>query len=107
MCNIYLIFLLPFFIDISFLFILKKQNPEKFKRLYERLVTPSKFGGPVPTQFFSGSQEFFKDFIITAENHNFNVHLKDVFIAKITDLNKCQWPVAELEEKGKILIMLI
>nr|XP_045619038.1 codanin-1-like [Procambarus clarkii] len=84
--------------DLGFLTLLKKQHPEKYKRLYERLVTPSKLGGPCPPPSFPGSQEFFRDFIVTASNFVFNQHLKDVFISHILMLNEREFVVTEPED---------
>ncbi|KAK7084373.1 Codanin-1 C-terminus [Halocaridina rubra] len=83
--------------DLEFLNILKQQHPEKYKRLHERLVTPSKLGGPCPLPSFPGSQEFFRDFIVTASHGIFNEHLKDVLIAHILLLNEQEYIVSEQE----------
>ncbi|XP_037795460.1 codanin-1-like [Penaeus monodon] len=82
---------------LGFLTLLKKQQPEKYKRLYERLVTPSRLGGPCPTPSFPGSQEFFRDFILTASNLTFNQHLKDALISRILDLNDQEFVILEPE----------
>ncbi|XP_053653434.2 codanin-1 [Cherax quadricarinatus] len=82
----------------GFLTLLKKQHPEKYKRLYERLVTPSKLGGPCPPPSFPGSQEFFRDFILTASNFIFNQHLKDVLISHILILSEREFIILEPED---------
>ncbi|RXG61400.1 Codanin-1 [Armadillidium vulgare] len=85
--------------DMSFLWQLKKQHPEKYRKLFDRLITPSQFGGPVPVPSFPGSQEFFKNFIIIASNHGFNTHLRNVLVMKITELNEMNCQISELEDK--------
>lgn len=81
--------------------VLKRQHPEKYKRLYERLVTPAQLGGPCPAPSFSGSQEFFRDFIITAANFTFNRHLKDVLVSQILSLSEQEFLTMEQEEGGE------
>ncbi|XP_071519956.1 codanin-1 [Panulirus ornatus] len=91
---------------LGFLTLLKQQHPEKYKRLYERLVTPSKLGGPCPPPSFPGSQEFFKDFIVTASNFSFNQHLKDVLISHILVLNEREFVIPEPEEGDPVNSMV-
>ncbi|XP_063880733.1 codanin-1-like isoform X3 [Scylla paramamosain] len=83
---------------LGVLTVLRRQHPEKYKRLYERLVTPAQLGGPCPAPSFSGSQEFFKDFIITAASFTFNQHLKDVLVSQILMLSEQQFLTMEQEE---------
>ncbi|MPC13283.1 Codanin-1 [Portunus trituberculatus] len=78
--------------------VLRRQHPEKYKRLYERLVTPAQLGGPCPAPSFSGSQEFFRDFIITAASFPFNQHLKDVLVSQILMLSEQEFFTMEQEE---------
>ncbi|XP_042226811.1 codanin-1-like isoform X1 [Homarus americanus] len=91
---------------LGLLMLLKKQQPEKYKRLYERLVTPSKFGGPCPPPSFPGSQEFFRDFITTASSYVFNQHLKDVLISHIQMLNDQEFVILEPEETDPVDVMV-
>uniref|UniRef100_A0ABM0MSF4 Codanin-1-like n=1 Tax=Saccoglossus kowalevskii TaxID=10224 RepID=A0ABM0MSF4_SACKO len=74
--------------DMYFLQQLRKQNPEKLKRLQERLITPLSHGGPSPAPTFPGSQEFFHSFILIADSHAFNQHLMDSLSAKIMQINR-------------------
>lgn len=76
--------------SISFISQLKKTNPEKYKRLQERFIIPLSTSGPSPPPTFTGSQEFFHDFILSANNHVFNQHLGDILKAKILELDKYQ-----------------
>ncbi|XP_068236414.1 codanin-1 isoform X2 [Palaemon carinicauda] len=92
--------------DLGFLTLLKKQHPEKYKRLHERLVTPSKLGGPCPAPSFPGSQEFFKDFIIAAAHGTFNQYLKDVLISHILRLNEQDFIVLEQDERDPVESMV-
>ncbi|XP_066940711.1 codanin-1 isoform X1 [Macrobrachium rosenbergii] len=92
--------------DLGFLALLKKQHPEKYKRLHERLVTPSKLGGPCPAPSFPGSQEFFKDFIIIAAHGAFNQFLKDVLISHILRLNEQDFIVVEQDERDPVESMV-
>ncbi|CAL4059416.1 unnamed protein product, partial [Meganyctiphanes norvegica] len=85
--------------SLSFLTALKKSQPEKFKRLHERLVTPSKLGGPCPAPAFQGAQEFFHDFIVTAGSFMFNQHLKDVLVSQILSMNEREFTIEENEEE--------
>lgn len=102
----FLFWILPLPISgLGFLTLLKKQQPEKYKRLYERLVTPSRLGGPCPSPSFPGSQEFFRDFILTASNLTFNQHLKDALISRILDLNDQEFVILEPEGGGKLVLL--
>ncbi|CAH1791037.1 unnamed protein product [Owenia fusiformis] len=85
--------------NISLLAQLKQTNPEKFKRLQERFITPSSSGGPCPQPSFSGSQEFFRDFILTACCATFNQHLLDSLNAKIIELNSVQYECLDQESE--------
>ncbi|XP_076065179.1 codanin-1 like protein dlt [Oratosquilla oratoria] len=75
--------------DYGFLSTLQKLQPEKYKRLYERLVTPSRLGDPCPLPTFPGPQEFFRDFIQAADDFCFKQHLKNSLTARIIELS-CQ-----------------
>lgn len=77
--------------SISFISQLKKSNPEKYKRLQERFIIPLSTNGPSPPPSFTGSQEFFHDFILSANNHVFNQHISDLLKAKILELDKYQF----------------
>ncbi|XP_070579055.1 codanin-1-like isoform X2 [Ptychodera flava] len=72
--------------DMEFLQHLKKNNPEKLKRLQERLITPLSHGGPSPSPTFTGPEEFFHDFIVIADSHIFNQHLMESLSAKILQI---------------------
>ncbi|XP_072031038.1 codanin-1-like [Amphiura filiformis] len=81
--------------DFGFLSQLKKTNPENFYRLEERFSMPTSSGGPCPPPSFPGCQEFFKEFIVAADNYTFNQHLIDSFSSKILELNEMQFPLPE------------
>ena len=65
---------------------LKQANPEKFKRLQERFITPSSVGGPCPPPAFVGCQEFFRDFIKAAASPAFNQHLCNTMASSINEV---------------------
>ena len=66
--------------DLKLLSSLKtKVNSDK---LLSRIVTRSQFGGPCPDPTFSGSQEFFKEFIMHS-TFGFVTHLKDLLSRSI------------------------
>lgn len=94
-------YFLPGWPGLGVLTVLRRQHPEKYKRLYERLVTPAQLGGPCPAPSFSGSQEFFRDFIVTAANFTFNQHLKDVLVSQILSLSEQEFLTVEQEEGGE------
>ena len=80
-----------------------KVNSDK---LLSRIVTRSQFGGPCPDPAFSGSQEFFKEFIMHS-TFGFVTHLKDLLSRSI--LAKNEIPSADQLGKldcGKIIIEL-
>uniref|UniRef100_A0A6A7FUP4 Codanin-1-like isoform X1 n=1 Tax=Hirondellea gigas TaxID=1518452 RepID=A0A6A7FUP4_9CRUS len=71
----------------SVLSLLKRQHPEKFQRLQQRLVAPSRVtGGPVPPPSFPGVQQFFRGFLLEAYNPTFNTHLEDNLVPRLLDL---------------------
>ncbi|XP_071962968.1 codanin-1-like [Antedon mediterranea] len=78
---------------------LKKCNPEKFKRLQERFFTPFRSVGPCPTPSFNGCQEFFRDFILSAESYIFNQHLIDSFSGKIIEVNDVSISLADNQDQ--------
>ncbi|XP_014670686.1 PREDICTED: codanin-1-like [Priapulus caudatus] len=81
---------------------LKRDNPEKFKRLQDRFVMPSAVGGPCPPPCFPGCQEFFRDFIVISDSRSFNQHILDSFSSKILELDSAQlWVGEEEEEEGE------
>ncbi|CAE1173704.1 CDAN1 [Acanthosepion pharaonis] len=61
------------------------------QRLQERFIIPLSTNGPSPPPSFTGSQEFFHDFILSANNHVFNQHISDLLKAKILELDKYQF----------------
>ncbi|OCT68578.1 hypothetical protein XELAEV_18039879mg [Xenopus laevis] len=62
-------------------------NLNRLKRLQERFVTPQSICGPCPPPCFPGYQEFFRDFILCAENYHFNQHLMDSLCQEIKELD--------------------
>lgn len=59
-------------------------------RLQERFVTRSCISGPCPPPMFPGCQEFFHDFILTANHSSFNQHLSNSLSSKITEVRLCR-----------------
>jgi len=55
--------------------------------LQERLTAPSRLSGICPRPSFPGAQEFFSDFIATADSHTLNRHLCDAMLAKIAEVS--------------------
>ena len=80
----------------------ESSTPKSTSACTRELVTPSKLGGPCPPPSFPGSQEFFKDFIMTAANGTFNQFLKDVLISRILKLNEQDFIVIEHDARGKV-----
>ncbi|KAM3918265.1 codanin-1 [Leptodactylus fuscus] len=66
---------------------LGSDNLNRLKRLQERFVTPQSVGGPCPPPSFPGYQEFFRDFILSAGNYQFNQHLMDSLCQEIQELD--------------------
>jgi codanin-1 len=76
-------------------------DPERLKKLHERLVTPAKtLSGPCPPPEFSGWEEFFRDFIVIAANMKFNQHLLDALASKLYELESQHFSHDELQPKG-------
>ncbi|KAF4525441.1 hypothetical protein B566_EDAN004184 [Ephemera danica] len=74
-------------------------DPMRLKRLQDRLVNPARTsGGPCPSPEFTGWEEFYRDFIKIAANHQLNVHLHNVFITKISELNAQQFAPSDLQD---------
>ncbi|XP_053567391.1 codanin-1 [Bombina bombina] len=73
--------------DQDVLNMLGSDNLSKLKRLQERFVTPQSVGGPCPPPSFSGYQEFFRDFILSAGSYLFNQHLMDSLCQEIKKLD--------------------
>ncbi|KAK3867625.1 hypothetical protein Pcinc_026922 [Petrolisthes cinctipes] len=86
--------------DLGFLTTLRVHQPGKYQRLYERLVTPSKFGGPCPAPTFPGAQDFFRAFLVTADSPAFNCHLRDVLTSEILIVSEQKLVISETEEGG-------
>jgi hypothetical protein len=53
----------------------QSKQPGKFKLLEDRLVAPSRFGGPCPSPEFKGCQEFFRNFIQSSGGHQVSMLL--------------------------------
>nr|DBA14299.1 TPA: hypothetical protein GDO54_005292 [Pyxicephalus adspersus] len=73
--------------DQDLLNMLGSDNLNRLKRLQERFVAPQTVGGPCPPPSFPGYQEFFRDFILTAGNYQFNQHLMDSLCQEIQELD--------------------
>ncbi|XP_075700831.1 codanin-1 isoform X2 [Rhinoderma darwinii] len=73
--------------DQDVLNMLGSDNLNKLKRLQERFVAPQSVGGPCPPPSFPGYQQFFRDFILSAENYQFNQHLMDSLCQEIQELD--------------------
>ncbi|CAG9831361.1 unnamed protein product [Diabrotica balteata] len=63
-------------------------DPNKLSKLKNRLTTKQSSNGLNSPPHFSGQQEFYREFIVVAANHSFNVHLQDTFVSEIVELNK-------------------
>ncbi|XP_044127874.1 codanin-1 [Bufo gargarizans] len=74
--------------DQDVLNMLGSDNLNRLKRLQERFVTPQSVGGPCPPPSFPGYQEFFRDFILSAGNYQFNQHLMDSLCQEIQELDE-------------------
>ncbi|XP_068108058.1 codanin-1 isoform X2 [Hyperolius riggenbachi] len=72
--------------DQDLLNMLGSDNLNRLKRLQERFVAPQSVG-PSPPPSFPGYQEFFRDFIISAGNFQFNQHLMDSLCQEIQELD--------------------
>lgn len=82
--------------------LLKALKPEKLTQLSERFVRPSlTTNGPVPMPSFPSSQEFFKDFILHANNPVFYTHLENCLVYEILESNDTQFTNSEIEDGGK------
>ncbi|XP_055943100.1 codanin-1-like [Argiope bruennichi] len=66
---------------------MQKNYPEKFKKLQERFLTPSRAGGLVPPPSFYGIQGFFSELIVSASSPILNQHLLNIFVCKILEMN--------------------
>ncbi|XP_071971747.1 codanin-1 [Engystomops pustulosus] len=73
--------------DQDVLNMLGSDNLNRLKRLQERFVAPQSVGGPCPPPSFPGYQEFFRDFILSAGNYQFNQHLMDSLCQEIQELD--------------------
>lgn len=78
----------------AFLSQLQSSDPDKLRRLKERLTNPSETNisrsncSDAPYKLaFEGDQEFFRDFIILASSPSFNEHLKNSLIDGIEELS--------------------
>ncbi|GLG95539.1 Protein disks lost [Gryllus bimaculatus] len=77
---------------------LKEGNPDKYSRLYERLVTPVKTSNLGAVSEFPGQQEFYKDFVVHGNHANFNTHLIDSLCNEIEHLNASEFSASDVEE---------
>ena len=55
-------------------------------RLEKRFTLPSSLGGPSPPPSFPGCQEFFRDFILTANSAVFHQHLLSGLITQLFEV---------------------
>lgn len=93
--------------NLSLLRTLKLLNAEKLTQLTERLVKPMTSNGPVPVPTFQGKQEFFKSFLIHANNHLFYHHLQNCLIYEILELNNAHFDSNEIENQGTYMSQLV
>ncbi|XP_064623502.1 codanin-1-like [Lineus longissimus] len=89
--------------SVALLAKLKQSNPEKFKRLQERFITPNSMNGPSPPPSFQGCQKFFRTFIMASCNFTFNKHLSESIYCKICELNNVQLPLPEADAQDGIV----
>ncbi|NWJ06130.1 CDAN1 protein, partial [Crypturellus undulatus] len=73
--------------DQDVLNMLGPDNLSRLKRLQERFVVPQSIRGPCPPPSFTGCQQFFRDFILSAGSYQFNQHLVDSLCLKILELD--------------------
>uniref|UniRef100_A0A8C4KTS1 Codanin 1 n=1 Tax=Dromaius novaehollandiae TaxID=8790 RepID=A0A8C4KTS1_DRONO len=73
--------------DQDVLNMLGSDNLSRLKRLQERFVVPQSIRGPCPPPSFTGCQQFFRDFILSAGSYQFNQHLVDSLCLKILELD--------------------
>ncbi|XP_025917401.1 codanin-1 isoform X3 [Apteryx rowi] len=73
--------------DQDVLNMLGSDNLSRLKRLQERFVVPQSIRGPCPSPSFTGCQQFFRDFILSAGSYQFNQHLVDSLCLKILELD--------------------
>ena len=66
--------------------LLQNADPEKLRRLKERLVNPTE-NRFKENAIFEGDQEFFRDFIVLANSPAFNEHLKNSLASGIEELS--------------------
>ena len=96
--------------DMSREMSMSKVDPDKLKRLMNRCLTPSNFGGPCPKPDFPGAQEFFKDFIqVAGGNLSFLSHLKNNMITTVVELNEKIFEVAvgEFSDDSDLAIAIL
>ncbi|XP_039769780.1 codanin-1 [Ornithorhynchus anatinus] len=73
----------------------------RLRQLQERLVAPQSGGGPCPPPTFPGCQAFFRDFILSSSNFQFNQHLVDSLSLQIRELNDLPLPHPGPTEEGE------
>lgn len=95
--------------NTSFLSSLPNIDETKLNRLKNRLVTKDSSVSFNSLPLFTGYQEFYKEFIVTAANYIFNSYLRDIFISEIIELSEIKFfPVdfEESDESSKYLSMV-
>ncbi|XP_011502578.1 PREDICTED: codanin-1 [Ceratosolen solmsi marchali] len=83
---------------LSFVKNLKDSNPEKLTKLSRKLVTPLSQSSPVPLPSFTGTQEFYKDFILYSSHPMFYTYLENTFIHEIMELNDSHFVGSDIEK---------
>ncbi|XP_038596822.1 codanin-1 [Tachyglossus aculeatus] len=87
--------------DPDVLSVLGADKLGRLRQLQERLVAPQSGGGPCPPPTFPGCQAFFRDFILSASNFQFNQHLVDSLSLQIRELNDLTLPHHGPTEEGE------
>ncbi|XP_017786758.1 PREDICTED: codanin-1 [Nicrophorus vespilloides] len=85
--------------QLSFLSTIPNIDSEKLNRLTNRLVKKaSPINGINSPPAFLDCEEFYRDFILTASLHNFNIHLKDTMTNEVITLSNSNFPCNGLQE---------
>ena len=87
--------------------LLQYADPEKLRRLKERLVNPPTENRAKDSVAFEGDQEFFRDFIVLANSAAFNQHLKNNLVSGIDELSSTCISSEECDEYGHFAQTLI
>ncbi|NXA36335.1 CDAN1 protein, partial [Eudromia elegans] len=103
--------------DQDVLNMLGSDNLNRLKRLQERFVVPQSIRGPCPPPSFTGCQQFFRDFILSAGSYQFNQHLVDSLCLKILELDGLtliehvhsdgEADMDEQDEKKRFIVVLL